>query len=68
MPQEGRCGPCVTGNAGSFLTQGSELHFGFTATACRSIFATVFAQVYDTNNARSIVLRLLNASTGDQLI
>jgi hypothetical protein len=42
--------------------------FGFTATACRSIFATVFAQVWDSNNIRSIVVGLLNAPMGDQLI
>jgi uncharacterized LabA/DUF88 family protein len=38
--------------------------FGFTATACRSIFATVFAQVYDSCNIRSIVFRPLNAPNG----
>jgi hypothetical protein len=42
--------PYLTRKAGSFFKQSSKMYFGFTATASRSIFATVFAQACDTCN------------------
>ena len=58
----------VTQNSGSCFAGFRIIFFGFTATACRSIFATVFAQLCASDITCAIVLRPSNAPTGDKLI